>query len=87
MIPNGSEHEKVAQSDSLGHPVKYFIFPQVYPLFVDLSTLWTGFQDEMVLLSVLSNVLTSLQPFSQSHKQLFPPEVLGGSYFMSCNIS
>jgi len=49
---------------------------QVYPLFVDLATLWTGFQDEMVLLSVLSNVLTSLQPFSQSHKQLFPPEVL-----------
>lgn len=50
---------------------------QVYPLFVDLSVLWTGFQDEMVLLSVLSNVLTSLQPFSQSHKQLFPLEILG----------
>lgn len=29
---------------------------QVYPQFMHLATLWFGFQDEMVLLSVISNI-------------------------------
>lgn len=29
---------------------------QVYPQFMHLATIWFGFQDEMVLLSVLSNI-------------------------------
>jgi hypothetical protein len=28
-----------------------------------LAQIWTSFQDEMVLLSVVSNILVSLQPF------------------------
>ncbi|XP_062502571.1 cilia- and flagella-associated protein 206-like [Corticium candelabrum] len=39
----------------------------VYPLFVCLSTTWMGFQEEMVLLSVLSNILTNLGPFARAH--------------------
>ncbi|XP_064396896.1 cilia- and flagella-associated protein 206-like isoform X2 [Halichondria panicea] len=38
----------------------------VYPLFLSLSQTWMGFQDEVVLLSVLSNLLTSLNPFIQN---------------------
>jgi len=35
------------------------------PQFIHLSQLWSGFQDEMVLLSVLSNILASLDPFTR----------------------
>lgn len=49
---------------------------QVYPQFIHLSQLWSGFQDEMVLLSVLSNILASLDPFTRGHKELFNDEVL-----------
>ncbi|XP_064603017.1 cilia- and flagella-associated protein 206-like [Liolophura sinensis] len=49
---------------------------QVYPQFIHLSQLWSGFQDEMVLLSVLSNILVSLEPFTRSYKELFTDEVL-----------
>ena len=35
------------------------------PLFVALSQIWCGFQDEVVLLSVLSNLLTTLVPFTK----------------------
>ncbi|KAK2178046.1 hypothetical protein NP493_564g01015 [Ridgeia piscesae] len=49
---------------------------QVYPQFVHLAHIWCGFQDEMVLLSVLSNILVSLEPFSRSLKTLFPDSVL-----------
>ncbi|KAK2176817.1 hypothetical protein NP493_637g01014 [Ridgeia piscesae] len=49
---------------------------QVYPQFIHLAQIWSGFQDEMVLLSVLSNILVSLEPFSRSHKMLFPDDVL-----------
>jgi hypothetical protein len=41
----------------------------VYPLFIALSTSWMGFQDEMVLLSVLSNILTNLTPFTTNHHE------------------
>nr|XP_033793069.1 cilia- and flagella-associated protein 206 isoform X2 [Geotrypetes seraphini] len=49
---------------------------QVYPHFISLSNLWNGFQDEIVLLSVLSNMVTNLQPFLGTHEQLLPPNVL-----------
>ncbi|KAL4231678.1 hypothetical protein ACF0H5_009257 [Mactra antiquata] len=49
---------------------------QVYPQFIHLSQLWSGFQDEMVLLSVLSNILASLDPFTRGHRDLFNDEVL-----------
>ncbi len=37
---------------------------QVYPQFIQLATIWIGFQDELVLISVLSNVLYNLEPFA-----------------------
>lgn len=49
---------------------------QVYPQFMHLAQIWTSFQDEMVLLSVLSNILVSLEPFSQGHKEMFKIETL-----------
>nr|KAG5708354.1 hypothetical protein BaRGS_034385 [Batillaria attramentaria] len=49
---------------------------QVYPQFIHLAQLWSGFQDEMVLLSVLSNILASLEPFTRGHKELFTDELL-----------
>ncbi|KAE8602640.1 hypothetical protein XENTR_v10014067 [Xenopus tropicalis] len=49
---------------------------QVYPLFISLSKLWNNFQDEIVLLSVLSNMTTNLQPFLSLHDELFPAQVI-----------
>ena len=40
------------------------LFP-FQPLFVALSQIWCGFQDEVVLLSVLSNLLSTLVPFTK----------------------
>ncbi|XP_048585340.1 cilia- and flagella-associated protein 206-like isoform X2 [Nematostella vectensis] len=49
---------------------------QVYPQFITMAHVWTGFQDEMVLLSVLSNILASLEPFTKAHRELLPEESL-----------
>ncbi|XP_054554132.1 cilia- and flagella-associated protein 206-like [Talpa occidentalis] len=49
---------------------------QVFPIFIALSNLWTGFQDETVLISVLTNLTTHLAPFLGSHELLFPEKVL-----------
>ncbi|XP_005101930.1 cilia- and flagella-associated protein 206 [Aplysia californica] len=49
---------------------------QVYPQFIHLAQLWSSFQDEMVLLSVLSNILASLEPFTRGHRELFSDDVL-----------
>lgn len=49
---------------------------QVYPQFISLSHLWTCFQDEMVLLSVLSNILASIEPFTRTQRELFPDDIL-----------
>ena len=38
---------------------------QVYPQFISLAHLWSAFQDEMVLVSVLSNLISSLDQFAQ----------------------
>ncbi|XP_062896422.1 cilia- and flagella-associated protein 206 isoform X1 [Mobula hypostoma] len=50
---------------------------QVYPHFISLSNLWSSFQDEMVLLSVFSNLVTNLDPYLGTHSQLFPNGVIG----------
>ncbi|XP_066461253.1 cilia- and flagella-associated protein 206 [Eleutherodactylus coqui] len=49
---------------------------QVYPLFISLSKLWNSFQDEIVSLSVLSNMTANLQPFLGLHEELFPAHVI-----------
>ncbi|XP_014636589.1 PREDICTED: UPF0704 protein C6orf165 homolog isoform X3 [Ceratotherium simum simum] len=49
---------------------------QVFPIFIALSNLWTSFQDETVLISVLSNLTTHLEPFLGAHELLFPEKVL-----------
>ncbi|XP_043925172.1 cilia- and flagella-associated protein 206 isoform X2 [Protopterus annectens] len=48
----------------------------VYPHFIALSNIWTGLQNEMVLLSVLSNLATNLLPFLGTHAELFPAEAM-----------
>ncbi|XP_044531319.1 cilia- and flagella-associated protein 206 [Gracilinanus agilis] len=49
---------------------------QVYPIFIALSSLWTSFQDETVLLSVLSNLTTHLAPFLGYHEELFNTQII-----------
>ncbi|KAM6186570.1 cilia- and flagella-associated protein 206 [Rhynchocyon petersi] len=49
---------------------------QVFPIFITLSNLWTSFQDETVLLSVLNNLTLHLEPFLGTHTLLFPEKVL-----------
>ncbi|ELU04875.1 hypothetical protein CAPTEDRAFT_163417 [Capitella teleta] len=49
---------------------------QVYPQFIHLAQIWNSFQDEMVLLSVLSNILVGLEPFTRGHKEMLAQEVL-----------
>ncbi|ELW70140.1 hypothetical protein TREES_T100001488 [Tupaia chinensis] len=49
---------------------------QVFPIFIALSSLWTSFQDETVLISVLSNLTTHLEPFLGSHEVLFPEKLI-----------
>ncbi|NWU61506.1 CF206 protein, partial [Pterocles burchelli] len=49
---------------------------EVFPLFIALSNLWSSFQDEIVLLSFLTNMTNSLQQFSKIQSQIFPEEVL-----------
>nr|XP_008513380.1 PREDICTED: UPF0704 protein C6orf165 homolog [Equus przewalskii]XP_008513381.1 PREDICTED: UPF0704 protein C6orf165 homolog [Equus przewalskii] len=51
---------------------------QVFPIFIALSNLWTSFQDEMVLISVLSNLTSHLEAFLGAHELLFPEKVLRG---------
>ena len=35
------------------------------PLFSSLSRVWSGFQDEVVLLSVLSTLISGVKPFTK----------------------
>ncbi|XP_026508712.1 cilia- and flagella-associated protein 206 [Terrapene carolina triunguis] len=49
---------------------------QVFPIFLALSNLWTSFQDEILLLSFLTNLTVSLQQFLGIHAQLFPDDVM-----------
>ena len=38
----------------------------IQPLFVSLAQQWNGYQDEVVLLSVLSSLLSQLSPFTDN---------------------
>ncbi|NXM71954.1 CF206 protein, partial [Serilophus lunatus] len=49
---------------------------EVFPLFVELSKLWSSFQDEMLLLSFLTNMTNNLEQFLEIQSQLFPEEML-----------
>ncbi|CAF1493419.1 unnamed protein product, partial [Didymodactylos carnosus] len=49
---------------------------QVYPQFMHLASIWFGFQDEMVLLSVLSNILYSLEPYTLNTKELLADDAV-----------
>ncbi|XP_006902101.1 PREDICTED: UPF0704 protein C6orf165 homolog [Elephantulus edwardii] len=49
---------------------------QVFPIFITLSNLWTSFQDETVLLSVLSDLTLHLESFLGTHALLFPEKVI-----------
>ncbi|XP_074046312.1 cilia- and flagella-associated protein 206 isoform X2 [Macrotis lagotis] len=49
---------------------------QVYPIFIALSGLWTSFQDEIILLSVLSNLTTHLGSFVGAHEEIFNQQII-----------
>ncbi|XP_007104079.2 cilia- and flagella-associated protein 206 isoform X2 [Physeter macrocephalus] len=49
---------------------------QVLPIFIALSNLWTSFQDETVLISILSNLTTHLEPFLGTHELFFPEKMM-----------
>ncbi|XP_044780204.2 cilia- and flagella-associated protein 206 isoform X3 [Bubalus bubalis] len=48
----------------------------ILPIFIALSNLWTSFQDETVLISILSNLTTHLEPFLGAHDLFFPEKVI-----------
>ncbi|XP_043746403.1 cilia- and flagella-associated protein 206 isoform X2 [Cervus elaphus] len=82
--------EKAAKSSLVGQELQPYmlrealynvrqceIFLQVIlPVFIALSNLWTSFQDETVLISVLSNLTTHLEPFLGAHDLFFPEKVM-----------
>lgn len=43
---------------------------------MELSKLWTGYQNELLLLSFLTNMADNLQQFLEIHTQLFSEEML-----------
>lgn len=43
---------------------------------MELSKLWSGFQDAKLLLSFLTNITDNLQQFLEIQSQLFPEEML-----------
>uniref|UniRef100_A0A8C5Z7I5 Cilia- and flagella-associated protein 206 n=1 Tax=Marmota marmota marmota TaxID=9994 RepID=A0A8C5Z7I5_MARMA len=51
---------------------------QVFPIFISLASLWTSFQDETVLISVLSSLTSHLEPFLGAHELLFPDRIMQG---------
>ncbi|NXX93073.1 CF206 protein, partial [Centropus bengalensis] len=54
----------------------FFDSEDVFPLFVALSNLWTGFRNKLLLIKFLTNMINELQQFSEIQSQLFPNEVL-----------
>ncbi|NXD22370.1 CF206 protein, partial [Spelaeornis formosus] len=49
---------------------------EVFPLFMELSKLWTNFKDETLLLNFLRNMADNLQQFLEIQSQLFPEKIL-----------
>ncbi|KAB1275734.1 Cilia- and flagella-associated protein 206, partial [Camelus dromedarius] len=63
--------------EALYNARQYEIFLQIIlPIFIALSNVWTSFQDETVLISVLSNLMTHLEPFLGAHELFFPEKVM-----------
>lgn len=54
--------------------IVYFSLPQ--PIFIALSNVWTGFQDETVLIGILTNLTANLERFLGTHDVLFPEKVI-----------
>ncbi|NWV24317.1 CF206 protein, partial [Origma solitaria] len=54
----------------------YIDSKDVFPLFIELSKLWTSFQDEMLLVSFLTNMIDNLQQFSEIQSQHLPENML-----------
>ncbi|XP_049628192.1 cilia- and flagella-associated protein 206 [Suncus etruscus] len=65
------EHLKLTVTSKTAVPTS-----QVFPTFIVLSNLWTCFQDETVLISVLSNLITHLESFLGTHEELFPEKLM-----------
>ncbi|XP_055981137.1 cilia- and flagella-associated protein 206 [Sorex fumeus] len=65
------EHLKLTVNSKTAVPTS-----QVFPTFIALSNLWTCFQDETVLISILSNLTTRLESFLGTHDLLFPEKFL-----------
>ncbi|XP_065767511.1 cilia- and flagella-associated protein 206 isoform X3 [Muntiacus reevesi] len=65
------EHLKLTVKSKTAVPTS-----QVFPIFIALSNLWASFQDETVLISVLSNLTTHLEPFLGAHDLFFPEKVM-----------
>ncbi|XP_065745121.1 cilia- and flagella-associated protein 206 isoform X2 [Phocoena phocoena] len=53
-----------------------FFLQIILPIFIALSNLWTSFQDETVLINILSNLTTHLEPFLGTHELFFPEKVM-----------
>ncbi|OWK63451.1 UPF0704 protein C6orf165 [Lonchura striata] len=70
------ESREVFVSIMNGKPISSSVENIIKPLFMELSKLWTGFQDEMLLLNFLTNMADNLQQFLEIHSQLFPEEML-----------
>ncbi|XP_016062776.1 PREDICTED: UPF0704 protein C6orf165 homolog [Miniopterus natalensis] len=49
---------------------------QVFPIFLALSNVWTSFQDDTVLIGILTNLTTNLGRFLGTHDLLFPENVM-----------
>ncbi|XP_041523729.1 cilia- and flagella-associated protein 206 isoform X2 [Microtus oregoni] len=73
------ELESYMLKEALYNIRQYEIFLQtVLPIFIALASLWMSFQDETVLISVLSNLTTNLELFLGTHELLFPEKVIQG---------
>ncbi|XP_075830739.1 cilia- and flagella-associated protein 206 isoform X2 [Microtus pennsylvanicus] len=71
------ELESYMLKEALYNIRQYEIFLQtVLPIFIALASLWMSFQDETVLISVLSNLTTNLELFLGTHELLFPEKVI-----------
>ena len=51
-----------------------FLSISLQPLFIGLAQLWSAFQDQVVVLSVLSNIVNSLSPFTFNSNKLCESE-------------
>ncbi|CAK6446786.1 unnamed protein product [Pipistrellus nathusii] len=49
---------------------------QVFPIFIALSNVWTSFQDETVLIGILTNLTANLERFLGTHDLLFPEKIM-----------